>query len=53
MAMIVRITPVSFSMLDTLAVFKIFGKLIVSSEVLKIIAKGLQAMSLREFNTNR
>ena len=38
--------------LDTFAVFQIFGKLIVSSEVLKIMAKALQTMSHRDFKTN-
>ena len=38
--------------LDTLAVFQIFGKLNVSSEVGKIMAKGIQKMSHRDFKTN-
>ena len=52
-AIIGRITPVSFSkILDAFAVFQIFGKLIISIEVLRIMAKGLQTMSHRDFRTN-
>ena len=48
-----RIIPVSFlNILSTLAVFQIFCRLNVSSEVLRIKAKGLQAMSNRDFKTN-
>ena len=38
--------------LDTLAVFLIFGKLNVSNEVLKIMAIGLQIISHRDFKPN-